>query len=91
MTDESTSKQFSVGDRVRLAARPPYIKTADTMPMLRPPDVLPVGETGIITEARLADTWKIKFNRGSFLIDAKYIELADQAAQNLARSTEEEE
>lgn len=74
MADESASKQFSVGDRVRLAVRPPYIKTADTMPMLRPPDVLPVGETGIITEARLADTWKVKFNRGSFLLDTKYLE-----------------
>ena len=90
MADESTFKQFSVGDRIRLTVRPPYIKTADTMPMLRPPDVLPVGETGIITEARLADTWKVKFNQGSFLIDAKYIELADQTTQNSASSTEEE-
>lgn len=91
MSDESTPKQFSVGDRVRLAVRPPYIKTADTMPMLRPPDVLPLGETGIITEARLADTWKVKFNRGSFLLDAKYIELADQSTPTSASSTNEEE
>lgn len=91
MSDESTPKQFSVGDRVRLAVRPPYIKTADTMPMLRPPDVLSVGETGIITEARLADTWKVKFNRGSFLLDAKYIERADQSTPTSASLINEEE
>ncbi|MEM8602825.1 MAG: NAD(P)H dehydrogenase assembly family protein, partial [Cyanobacteria bacterium P01_H01_bin.121] len=37
---------FRVGDRVRLATRPPYFKTTDPMPMLRPPDLVPVGEVG---------------------------------------------
>ena len=31
---------FSVGDAVQLKGRPKYLKTADPMPMLRPPDLV---------------------------------------------------
>ncbi|MEO1299608.1 MAG: NAD(P)H dehydrogenase assembly family protein, partial [Cyanobacteria bacterium J06636_16] len=40
---------FLVGDRVRLKSQPPYFKTADPMPMLRPPDLISVGDVGIVT------------------------------------------
>jgi hypothetical protein len=32
--------EISIGGKVRLIAIPPYLKTADPMPMLRPPELL---------------------------------------------------
>ncbi|WP_346292648.1 regulatory protein SipA [Sphaerothrix gracilis] len=66
---------FAVGDRVRIATLPPYIKTADTMPMLRPPDLVQIGEEGTIVDRRPGGYWGIKFERGTFLIDSQYIEV----------------
>jgi hypothetical protein len=65
---------LQVGDRVRLATPPPYFKTADPMPMLRPPDLITVGEVGEITEQRLANQWVIKFERNQVLLDQQYLE-----------------
>ena len=67
---------FIVGDRVRLKSQPPYLKSADPMPMLRPPDLVPVGAVGIILEQRPGGYWAIKFERGAFLVDAPYLERA---------------
>ena len=36
----------SIGDRLRLTASQTYLKTADPMPMLRPPDLVSVGALG---------------------------------------------
>lgn len=74
MSDEKP--MFGIGDRVRLMTRPPYLKTADPMPMLRPPDVVQVGEEGTVIDQRLQDTWGVRFQRGTFLVDGKYLEAA---------------
>jgi len=50
---------FSVGDRVRLIALPPYFKTADPMPMMRPPDTLPVGAEGVVVSRRPSGYWGV--------------------------------
>ncbi|MEM6437228.1 MAG: DUF3148 domain-containing protein [Cyanobacteria bacterium P01_F01_bin.86] len=65
---------FVAGDRVRLTSQPPYFKTADPMPMLRPPDLIPVGQVGIILEQRPGGYWVVKFERGAFLVDEPYLE-----------------
>jgi hypothetical protein len=74
---------FSVGDRVRLISLPPYFKTADPMPMLRPADTLPVGAEGVVQSRRPGGYWGIKFDKGSFLVDSQYLQHieapADQA------------
>ncbi|HEY9794724.1 MAG TPA: NAD(P)H dehydrogenase assembly family protein, partial [Leptolyngbyaceae cyanobacterium] len=44
------SKEFNVGDRVRVIELPRYVKTAEPMPMLRPPNVIQLGEEGIILD-----------------------------------------
>ena len=75
MADET---EFSVGDRVRVIALPPYIKTADPMPMLRPSDLIRIGEEGVILDRRPGGYWGIRFERGAFLIDSQYIEAIDQ-------------
>ena len=64
---------FNIGDRVTLTAAPPFFKTADPMPMLRPPDVVAVGAEGDVTEQRAGGYWVVKFERGSFLLDAQYL------------------
>ncbi len=70
--------EFCIGDRVRLKSAPPYFKTADPMPMLRPPDIVPVGSVGVVTEQRLAGYWVVKFERGVFLLDAAYLDRESQ-------------
>lgn len=72
------SKEFQVGDRVRLIALPRYVKTAEPMPMLRPPDVIQVGEEGVVLDRRPGGFWGIRFSRGAFLMDSEYIEAVEQ-------------
>lgn len=71
------SKEFTIGEKVRIVARPPYLKTADTMPMLRPPDLISLGEEGVVVARRPGGYWVVRFSRGTFLIDSQYIENAE--------------
>ncbi len=68
------SKEFLIGARVRVIALPQYLKTADPMPMLRPPTVINLGEEGIVIDRRPGGYWGVKFTKGVFLIDSQYIE-----------------
>lgn len=80
---------FTVGDRVRLVALPPYFKTADPMPMLRPADTLPVGAEGIIQSRRPGGYWGIKFDKGAFLVDSQYLESAEAPADQSTEASEQ--
>lgn len=80
MSQEFLSQEFPIGSKVRIIALPPYIKTADPMPMLRPPDVVSVGEEGIVMDRRPGGYWGVRFARGNFLIDSQYIESTDNSA-----------
>ncbi len=62
-----------VGDRVKIVALPTYIKTAEPMPMLRPPHLLTLGEEGVIMERRPGGYWGIRFTQGAFLLESQYI------------------
>ncbi len=66
---------MQVGDRVKLVMLPPYVKTADPMPMLRPPEVLTVGEKGVILDRRPGGYWGVRFTQGAFLLETKYLEI----------------
>lgn len=68
-------KSFKVGDRVQIVALPAYIKTAEPMPMLRPPDVLTIGETGTVLDRRPGGYYGIRFTQGAFLLEGQYIKL----------------
>ncbi|OKH49341.1 hypothetical protein NIES2101_20945 [Calothrix sp. HK-06] len=68
------SEELTVGSKVRVVALPQYVKTADTMPMLRPPDVIQIGEEGIIVDRRPGGYWGIRFTRGTFLLESQYFE-----------------
>ena len=68
------SKSFKVGDRVKIVALPSYIKTAEPMPMLRPPSLLTIGEQGTIMDRRPGGYYGIRFTQGAFLLESQYIQ-----------------
>lgn len=70
-------KEFTVGQKVRVMAMPPYVKTAEPMPMLRPANVIAIGEVGIVLDRRPGNYWGIRFAKGAFLLDSQYIEAAE--------------
>ncbi|MBE9177537.1 DUF3148 domain-containing protein [Oculatella sp. LEGE 06141] len=70
----SEEKQFVVGDRVRVILMPPYVKTAEPMPMLRPPNVIQLGEEGVVMDRRPGGYWGVRFTKGTFLMDSQYLE-----------------
>jgi hypothetical protein len=64
------SQIWAVGTQVRLLQRPAYLKTADPMPMLRPPDLIGVDEVGQVVEQRALGQLAVRFRRGTFLLAA---------------------
>ena len=64
------SQRYGVGEKVRIALPPRYLKTADPMPMLRPPDLVDGGEVGVVSEVRAGDQLAVRFRRGTFLLSA---------------------
>ncbi|MGD1712437.1 regulatory protein SipA [Hydrocoleum sp. CS-953] len=66
--------EFSIGQKVRLVVQPAYIKTAESMPILRPPNVVRLGEVGTILSCKAGNYWAIRFEKGAFLMDSQYIE-----------------
>jgi hypothetical protein len=71
------SQDIAVGKKVKVVVLPPYIKTAEPMPMLRPPNVIRLGEEGIVIEQKAVNSWAVRFEKAAFLIDSQYIELVD--------------
>jgi hypothetical protein len=65
-----------MGEAVRLAARPRYLKTADPMPMLRPPDLVDPAEVGRVVAIRPLGQRAVRFRRGTFLVSASDLEPA---------------
>ncbi|MEA5440985.1 NAD(P)H dehydrogenase assembly family protein [Cyanobium gracile] len=65
-----------LGDAVRLRQPLRYLKTADPMPMLRPPDLVDPGEVGRVVEIRALQLRAIRFRRGTFLINLSDLEPA---------------
>ena len=66
--------KFEINDKVKLTMPVSYLKTADNMPMLRPPDLVAIDEIGEVLSIKSPDTIEVKFRRGSFLIDIDKIE-----------------
>ncbi|MFS8776573.1 DUF3148 domain-containing protein [Synechococcus sp. O70.2] len=62
-----------VGARVEVVEMPPYLKTADPIPMLRPAHLIRLHEQGVIRQRRMLGTYCVQFANGLFLIDGKYL------------------
>ena len=59
---------LKVGDQVSIASPLAYLKTADPMPMLRPPDLVSLDEYGELVGLRPKGIAAVRFRRGTFLI-----------------------
>ena len=69
--------KFSIGEKVSLQVPMPYLKTADSVSMLRPPDLVSLDEIGVITGIRPKDLLEVKFRRGNFLIPAERLKVVE--------------
>lgn len=67
-------KDFEIHQKVRVIGLPPYVKTAEPMPILRPPNVIKLGEIGTVIDRRPGGYWGVLFEKGAFLIDRQYLE-----------------
>ncbi|MGK7872923.1 MAG: regulatory protein SipA [Xenococcaceae cyanobacterium] len=77
-----TNQEIAVGDKVRVVTLPSYLKTAEPMPMLRPPDVIEIGEEGVVIDRRPGGYWGVRFAKGAFLMESQYIEVVLQHQEN---------
>ena len=68
-------QELTIGDRVRLIALPPYVKTAEPLPMLRPASVLGLGEEGVVLGRKPGGFWSVRFASGAYLLDDQYLEV----------------
>ncbi len=75
MTAAPEAPKITVGCRVRLTALPEFVKTADPMPMLRPPTVLTLGAEGIVIERRPGNTWAVRFDDHAYLLSASLLDV----------------
>ena len=74
-------KEFTIGQKVRVVAMPPYVKTAEPRPMLRPANVIAIGTQGVVIDRRPGNYWGIRFEKGAFLLDSQYIEAAETTVE----------
>jgi Protein of unknown function (DUF3148) len=81
------SSIFTIGATVRLIALPAYVKTAEPKPMLRPPQVIQLGEEGIVIDRRPGNYWGVKFANGVFLMEAQYLAAVEPPPVEIATST----
>ena len=69
--------KFSIGEKVSLQVPLPYLKTADSISMLRPPDLVSLDEVGLVIGIRPNDLLEVKFRRGNFLIPSERLKILD--------------
>jgi Protein of unknown function (DUF3148) len=64
---------FQVGDSVRLITSPPYLKTAEPMPIMKPATIVPVGSVGVVLDRKPGGYWAVRFERGAYLLEEQYL------------------
>ena len=69
---------FSIGDKVSLQVPMTYLKTADKIPMIRPPDLVSLDEIGLITGERPNNLLEVRFRRGDFLIPSERLQIINK-------------
>ncbi|WP_114992998.1 DUF3148 domain-containing protein [Synechococcus sp. UW179A] len=72
----------SIGDQVRLVRPQTFLKTADPMPMLRPPDLVAHNEIGRVMALQPAETAAVRFARGTFLLSIEQLTLVSENPNN---------
>jgi hypothetical protein len=69
----ASAPTLAVGDPVVVVGSLRYLKTAEPMPMLRPPDLVDAGEVGRVCERRAGEVVAVRFRRGTFLLAASQL------------------
>jgi Protein of unknown function (DUF3148) len=69
------SPELTIGATVKMMRLPPYLKTVEPSPMLRPAQLVSLEERGIVLEQRPEERWVVQFPRGTFVIDRQYLEI----------------
>ncbi|MFM7237596.1 MAG: NAD(P)H dehydrogenase assembly family protein [Cyanobium sp.] len=72
----SGTPPLQIGAHAQLIGPVTYLKTADPMPMLRPPDLVDPEEIGVVVERRARDQLAVRFRRGTFLFSASQLQTA---------------
>ena len=70
--------KFLVGEKVSLQVPLPYLRTSDSISMLRPPDLVSLDEIGVIIGIRTDDLVEVQFRRGNFLIPSERLQILDE-------------
>lgn len=74
----------SIGAAVTLRHPLSYLKTAESRPMLRPPDLVDPGEIGQVVAHQALGQCAVRFRRGSFLIEARDLRPIQPASEPLS-------
>ena len=69
---------LTIGATVRLMTSLPYVKTAESKPMLRPGTLVAIGETGTVVSCHPGGSWGVKFSNGTFLMDSVNLEAIEE-------------
>ena len=59
---------FEVGEKVSLLSPIRYLKTAGKTSFLRPPDLVPMDESGVVVSIHSSDQVEVMFRQGNYLI-----------------------
>jgi hypothetical protein len=78
---KKSMEEFAINQKVRVKTLPPYVKTADRMPMLRPANLICLGEEGTILDRRPGGYWAVRFEKAAFLMDSQYLEAVIDASE----------
>lgn len=70
----SQSDHFKTGDRIQVTTMPPYVKTAEPMPMMRPATVISLGEVGTLLKRQPGNEWSVRLDNGAYLLNCQYFE-----------------
>lgn len=66
---------LQIGTPIVIVEAPPFIKSAEPMPMLREnKGQIKVGDVGRIMDRRPKGVWAVRFTTGAFLVDRKYFQ-----------------
>lgn len=76
-TELASIAPFAVGSIVRVIAVPPYLKTAEPMPMLRSSAFLNLGDQGTILGPRPGGQWAVRFGQTAYLMSAAVLALVE--------------
>ena len=74
--------KFSIGEKVSLQVPMPYLKTVDTVSMLRPPDLVSLDEVGVVIGVRPKELLEVRFRRGVFLIPSERLKVNEKDNDN---------